>query len=291
MKSMTGYGKYALDKDDYTISWEIKSVNSRFLDIIFKTPYYLLGEQPKWENTIRSIAKRGRIELYLNLTFKNPDFINLKFDQSQALAMLKELESMSKLTALSFKPDLNLFLTLSHLWKNKDQDIPLELKSDLIMSLKEALCIWDKSRTSEGANLSKDIANHLQYIQDLLLNLEDTIKTNVKNKFQELKKRVEQLLQDINITINEDKLLTELAIMADKLDVSEEISRLKSHLSAIEKIKNNQEVGRKLDFYLQECFREINTCGNKAQNSQISQIVVEVKATLEKVREQAQNLE
>lgn len=288
---MTGYGKFSLEKEDYSLSWELKSINTRFLDIIFKTPYFLTAEQPKWEKIIRKFAKRGRLEIYLSLTFKKPELLNLNFDQIQAKAMLGELQELAYSQNLSYTPDLNVLLSLPQLWKNKEQELSETLKKDLLLSLEEALKKWDESRIEEGINLKLKIQDYLKRLEKHLEDIEKIIKKNVQNHFEKLQNRAKELLADLEIAPNPERLLTELALLSDKLDVSEEITRLKSHLTAIKEIELEQEIGRKLDFYLQECFREINTCSNKAQNVEISKKSVEIKSLLEKIREQAQNLE
>ncbi len=291
MKSMTGYGKFSLEKEDYSLVWEIKSVNTRFLDINFKTPYFLTAEQPKWEKIIRKVAKRGRIEVYLSLVFKNPDLLNLSFDHAQARAMLQTLKSLAQSEGVNFVPEINTFLSLPHLWKNKEQEISPELQKDLTDSLEQTLILWDQSRQEEGQNLQQKITEYLKQMIGLLADIEEIIKENTQNHFCNLQNRVKELLKDLDTQPQQDRLLTELALLADRLDVSEEITRLKSHLQAIEKLEKEEEVGRKLDFYLQECFREINTCSNKVQNIEVSKRSVEIKGILEKIREQAQNLE
>ncbi|MDQ7032732.1 MAG: YicC/YloC family endoribonuclease [Desulfonauticus sp.] len=292
MKSMTGYGQYIFTSEQYAITWEIKSVNSRFLDIIFKTPHYLLQEQNHWEKIIKSKAKRGRIEVYLHISFTDPELCRTNLDKPQAIAMLKEIQALATSQSINFIPDLNRFFTLSHLWKHNDQSLPEQLILDLGQSLSQTLTVWDQSRITEGNNLKIDIEQNLASLKTLLQKIKLHLKDNVQIKFQALMQRINELVKHMDIKLNEDKIITELAFMTDKLDVSEELSRLNSHLQAIEELLNNTgEIGRKLDFYLQECFREITTCSNKSQHVEINRLAVEIKSVLEKIREQAQNLE
>jgi len=287
---MTGYGQASLDKPEYIITWEIKSVNSRFLDFIFKIPYFVHSEQLHWEKIVRSYALRGRIELYLKISIKDENLVNTCFEAAQAQKMIQELQEFAHHLNLEFQPDLNRFFLVAQLWKNQEQELPLQFKADLNLCLEKALQTWDKSREEEGKRLQETIFTYLQQIQKDLAQLEKAIKDNVQSKFAKLKTRIQAILGEIKHNC-EEPLLAELALMADKLDVSEEIARLYSHLRSIEELIPLSGIGKKLDFYLQECFREINTCTNKAQNVAVSQLGVNIKSNLEKLREQAQNLE
>jgi len=287
---MTGYGQFSIEKSEYILTWEIRSVNSRFLDLIFKVPHFVHSEQLKWEKIVRMYATRGRVELFLNINIRDVNMLDVGFDSLQARKMMQELQTFANDLGLIFKPDLNCFLKLSQLWKTQQQDLSEQLAEDLQSCLNMALQSWDKSRVQEGQQLKETIQDYLQNIMKDLELIEEELRDNIQIKFAKLKDRLKKLLDDLDVDI-EAQLLSEFAIMVDRLDVSEELTRLRSHLKAIFGLMEQPILGKKLDFYLQECFREINTCVNKAQNIKVSQLGVNIKSNLEKLREQAQNIE
>jgi len=291
-KSMTGFGQAQMQTEKWAISWEIKSVNSRFLDLKWKTPHSLNALQPEWERVVRDHALRGRVELYLNLQILDPSLLGLTFDRATAVAMLGQLANLAEETNTEFRPDLNRFLNLSNLWRDKGGEIDPALKEDLHKTLENALIDWDQSKLKEGIALAEDLKTRLSKLRDLVYKLEKLAADNAENRYAELKQRVDKLLQEYSIQTDESRMLQELALLADRLDVSEELTRLKSHLNSMQELVDKPgEIGRKLDFMLQETFREINTCSNKCHNIEMNRIAVDFKAELEKCREQAQNLE
>lgn len=290
--SMTGYGSEVLNTETWTISWEIKSVNSRYLDLKWRVPNTLYFLQGKWEKQLRSFATRGRVDISLNLRIHDPEVLGLTFDQTMAKAMLSQLESFSQSSGFDFTPDLNIFLKNPSMWQEDKKNISVQLKDDLEKSLTTALKSWNASRKNEGDLLLNDISERLTILKNLSFKLQELAQDNTQARFKDLKQRLGKLTEELSMEMDENRLLQELTIMADRLDVSEEITRLKAHLSSMEELLDKHtEIGRKLDFILQETFREINTCANKCQNTHMSRIAVDFKAELEKSREQTQNLE
>lgn len=290
--SMTGYGSEVLNTESWTISWEIKSVNSRYLDLKWRVPHTLYFMQGKWEKQLRSFASRGRVDISLNLRIHDPEVLGLTFDQTMAKAMLSQLKDFSQNSGFNFTPDLNIFLKNPSMWQEDKKNISAQLEDDLEKSLINALKNWNETRKNEGNLLLNDISERLSILNNLSLKLQDLAPDNTQSRFNDLKQRLGKLTEELSMEIDENRLLQELTIMADRLDVSEEITRLKAHLSSMEELLDKHaEIGRKLDFILQETFREINTCANKCQNTHMSRIAVDFKAELEKCREQTQNLE
>lgn len=290
--SMTGYGSKVLNTESWTISWEIKSVNSRYLDLKWRIPHTLYSLQGKWEKKIRSFASRGRVDISLNLRIHDPEILGITFDQTMAKAMLSQLDDFSQSSGFDFTPDLNLFLKSPSMWQEDKKNLSAQLEDDLEKSLINALKNWNESRKNEGDLLLNDISERLDILKNLSSKLQELAPDNTQLRFNDLKQRLGKLTEELSLEIDENRLLQELTIMADRLDVSEEITRLKAHLGSIEELLDiHVEIGRKLDFILQETFREINTCANKCQNTLMSRIAVDFKAELEKCREQTQNLE
>ncbi len=290
--SMTGYGSEVLNTESWTISWEIKSVNSRYLDLKWRIPHTLYFLQGKWEKKLRSFASRGRVDISLNLRIHDPEILGITFDQTMAKAMLSQLDDFSQSSGFDFTPDLNLFLKSPSMWQEDKTNLSAQLEDDLEKSLINALKSWNESRKNEGDLLLNDISERLDILKNLSSKLQELAPDNTQLRFNDLKQRLGKLTEELSLEIDENRLLQELTIMADRLDVSEEITRLKAHLGSIEELLDKHvEIGRKLDFILQEAFREINTCANKCQNTLMSRIAVDFKAELEKCREQTQNLE
>jgi len=290
--SMTGYGSASLEKARWSLNWEIKSVNSRHLDIKWKIPPALFHMQSRWEKTLRQYASRGRVEIYLDMRILDPDMLGLELDQAQAGAMLERLKDFASRTGHEFRPDLNVFLRMQSMWQEKPSSMDEGLLADLETCLTAALQDWNASRKAEGIQLAQDLQDRIRKLDSSLLQLEGLAAGNTSQRFQDLCTRVEKLLAEMDVEADENRLLQELGLMADRLDVSEEITRLKAHLHSMrEVLEKSGEMGRRLDFFLQETFREINTCANKCQNTEMSRIAVDFKTELEKCREQAQNLE
>ncbi len=291
-KSMTGYGRAGAQEEGWTLSWEIRSLNNRHLDLKWKIPPTLYAHQKEWENEVRGVANRGGVELFLGLKINNPELQSLSLDRTMAASMLQELERMASSTGISYSPDLNRLLNIPSLWKDSGGIDNPQLIESLTATLKMALADWDEARVREGMALEEDLRLRFARLAELVEEIRALASQTAGERFALLQERVGKLLSDSGVQVDPDRMLQELAVISDRIDVSEELTRLEIHLKGIDGYFNQAEpVGRKLDFMVQECFREINTCGNKSQNTSISQLVVTFKAELEKCREQIQNLE
>lgn len=291
-KSMTGYGRATAQEENWILTWEIRSLNNRHLDLKWKIPPTLYAHQKVWENEVKSMANRGGVELFLGLRITNPELQAVNLDTTQAAAMLAELGVLARSTGAAFTPDLNRLLTIPGLWKDAGSiDNPLLVQS-LTQTLRQALTDWDAARAREGKALEDDLRVRFARLAELVAEIRSLAGTTAQERFVLMQERVGKLVAETGVQIDPDRMLQELAIIADRVDVSEELTRLDIHLRGIDAyFRQSEPVGRKLDFMVQECFREINTCGNKCQNTAISQLVVTFKAELEKCREQIQNLE
>lgn len=291
-KSMTGYGRASAQEPGWMLSWEIRSLNNRHLDLKWKIPPTLYAHQKEWETVARSFAIRGGVELFLGLKILNPELQSINLDVNLATAMLRELSTLAQNTGAQFTPDLNRLMAIPSLWKESGTIDNPQLVQSLTQTLRQALTDWDATRQREGLALEEDLRVRFARLRELVIKIRELAGQTAQDRFALLQERVGKLLTENGVALDPDRMLQELAIIADRIDVSEELTRLDIHLQGIDGYFKQQEaVGRKLDFLVQECFREINTCGNKSQNTQISQLVVEFKAELEKCREQIQNLE
>jgi len=292
LKSMTGYGRASAQEDNWTLSWEIRSLNNRHLDLKWKIPPTLNAHQKAWENEVRAVAARGGVELFLGLKINNPELQSLSLDTTMAGSMLRELERLAASLGIAHTPDLSRLMAISALWKESGTIDNPQLVGSLTETLKKALSDWDEARVREGLALEEDLRVRFARLGELVIEIRALAALTAPERFAQLQERVGKLMAETGAQIDPDRMLQELATISDRVDVSEELTRLEIHLRGIDGyFRQTEPVGRKLDFMVQECFREINTCGNKSQNTSISQLVVTFKAELEKCREQIQNLE
>jgi uncharacterized protein (TIGR00255 family) len=292
IKSMTGYGTATIQDASCSQVWEIKSVNSKQLSLRWKLPHALSPMEHTWESEIRSVAIRGKVDVFLQLQFLQSDLLPISLNRLSAEAMICQLRDFAKDRGETFQPDFNRLLNIPGLWQESANSLDSRVMQPLQEGLHRVLHVWDASRIQEGKALQKDLLARLQEIHNRIGELETRAQDLSEQKFQSLQDRLQSLLEAQGLAVDTGSLWQEMAILADKLDVSEELVRLTTHITTLRHLlETEQGGGRKLDFYLQECFREITTCGNKAQDAQVSQLVVECKTELEKCREQVQNLE
>jgi len=289
---MTGYGKSRLENDAYTQVWEVRGVNGRFLDLKWRLPYFLRSQEAALERVVREAVARGRVEIHLEFTPTGSSPWKACLNKGLAGAMLDELEALARERETPFAPDFSRLLSVPQLWKEEAAEDDSELFSNLTEGLRQALVDFNQARAKEGQALAKDLLERFERL-DAWQKAIDALTPTVKaEKLEALVARITTVLEKAGMEPTQDRLLQETAILADRLDVSEEMTRLAGHLDRlIGLIRKGGEIGKRLDFLIQEAFREINTCGNKAQNLEISRLVVDFKAELEKCREQVQNIE
>ncbi|NCC23777.1 MAG: YicC family protein [Deltaproteobacteria bacterium] len=292
-RSMTGFGQAVEHSRSWSIRWEIKSVNGRHLDVKWKLPQALNGLQAELETILRRTANRGRVDVYLDLQLLDPELVEIRFDRVQAMAMVKGLrEFAGEAGERAWEPDPNVFLRIPSLWSESRKELDPGLRKDLLDWFGRAVNVWDESRIREGQALFEDMAARIEALKGLLVKIRYGAENSAQDRFEAMRIRVESMLDRFKVEMDDTRLVQELVIISDRVDVSEELTRLEVHLTEIDRtMKAGGELGRRLDFLLQECFREINTCGNKIQSQDVGVMVVEFKTGLEKIREQVQNLE
>ncbi len=292
IRSMTGYGHSSINGSGWNASWEIKSLNSKYLDIKWRTPQRLLGLQTEWESTLRSQAARGRVDAWLDLQIQDREFVDLNLNEALVARMLDDLNNLAKKENIPFHPDLSRLLNLPQVW-NEGKDISPEIAQGIQETLEKCLEDWNRSREVEGRKMAEDIASRLHSLREMIQRMRDMARENEKNRTAALQNKLEKTLHRFELgEVDETRLYQELAIISDRVDVSEELTRLETHIEEMDKLlRGSGEIGRKLDFLLQEGFREINTCSNKCQDGSMNRLAVDLKTELEKCREQAQNLE
>ena len=292
LKSMTGFGRCCLDEAGMVQTWEIRSVNNRFLDVKWRLPPLARGMEDSLDKVVRQHASRGRLDITLSLVVNRADLAAVNFSFPQATAMLDKLAEFAEEQDLSFEPDLNRFLSLPFLWEDTNTENYDELLHILSQGLKVALEDWNEARAREGKALERDLMERILRMQEWVEHIKEQAPALKEERFNALRERLDEMLARYSLELEESRFLQEITILSDKMDVSEELTRLASHLELLtELLAQGVDAGRRLDFAVQECFREITTCGNKVQDAQVQRLVVDFKNELEKCREQVQNLE
>ena len=292
LKSMTGFGRALLEDSGIYQAWEIRSVNSRNLDIKWRLPYRVRSLEPIWEKLVRQQSFRGRLEISLDLSISRADVPPVRLNRTLAEEMLAEISEFAESINEDFSPDLNRLISISSIWEDQTLEPGDEIAELLEQGLLSALDDWNDSRIREAKALEMDITSRILRMQERVNNIEARAPEIKQDRFDQLRERIDQVLENHRMELEEGRFLQEIAILADKLDVSEELTRLNSHLELLrDLLEEGADAGRRLDFTIQECFREITTCGNKIQDAQIQHLVVDFKNELEKCREQVQNLE
>lgn len=292
LRSMTGFGRCFVEDARVSQQWEVRSVNGRHLDIKWRLPALARYLEPALEKVARRCAMRGRVEIALSLQFAPGASPKPAFDSQQASAMLERLRGLSTERGEEFAPDYSRLLLIPALWGEPQIDEAEDLSALLEQGLAAALEDWNESRAAEGEKLGRDLESRIMRMREWVAALGEAAPAVREEHIQRLRERLTGALAQSGLDLPEDRFLQEVVLLADRLDVSEELTRLDAHLERLlQLVRDGRDAGRKLDFTLQECFREINTCGNKIQDAELSRIVVDFKNELEKCREQAQNLE
>ncbi len=295
IKSMTAFGRGYREGERRDITVEIKSVNSRFFDCNVKMPRAYLALEEKIKSHIKQNAvARAKIDVFITVQNRSGASGELSVDTELARSYLAALRGLS--TDLDVKDDVTVS-TLVRLnpeilrSANPEEDMDAAW-AELLPVIDEAIAGYTAMRTAEGAKLEADIKAKLEQVRAYsdevaAISREDTVGYRDK-----LETRIRSILGDFEVAVDEQRLLTECAVWADKIAIDEELVRLRSHFDAFYNIAALKEPsGRKLDFLMQELNRETNTIGSKANNARIARIVVDMKGELEKIREQVQNIE
>ncbi len=291
LRSMTGFGRCFLEDAERTQVWEIRSVNGRHLDIRWRLPASVRPFEAALERVVKAHASRGRLEISLHLDERDYGQ-SASFNEDLADAMLEKISVFAAARGDEFMPDYTRLLGLSFLWDEGLPEEDDELGESLEQGLLAALADWNESRGMEGAALEKDLLARILHMEEWVARIAERAPAIKEERFTTVRARLEEVLEGHGLELEEGRFLQEIVLLADKLDVSEELTRLNSHLGRLRELPAlGRDAGRKLDFILQECFREVSTCGNKIQDVQVSRLVVDLKNELEKCREQVQNLE
>ena len=290
--SMTGFGRGEYKDDNYQFLVECKTINHKYADINIRLPRKLSFLEDKARILVKDYIKRGRVDLYIKLDLLGSEDVNLKFDEelaTQYVSILKQIKD--KFDLVDDISVMNIAKFPDVIKTEEKEDDEDKLWSMLKVALENALLKLKEMRSEEGKKLAEDIQNRCDLLKNYIEDIEKYSYNVVIDYKEKLKNRISDMLEDPSI-IDESRLAQEVAIYADKSSITEEIVRFKSH---IEQLKNtvvkNESIGTKIDFLIQEMNRETNTIGSKSSDLNITNLVVEVKSELEKIREQIQNIE
>ena len=293
MFSMTGYGRATAENTLCSITIEMKSINNRYLDIYVRMPRQIMRLEEKVKDMIKQEIQRGKLDVFVTLILK--DGVDKKLTLNRRLAeeyitIAREVENRFSLSGGIRTMDLLKFPDVIAVAENEfDEQEILEL---LNTATRQALSEMVEMRKKEGQALSKDISARCKILSENILHIESFADTLEEEYQEKLMEKMTVLLQKMSQNIDEQRIIQEAAILADRSSITEEIIRFKSHIAQLlDSLEKSEPIGRKLDFIIQEMNREVNTIGSKSDKINILDKVVMLKSELEKIREQVQNIE
>lgn len=293
MKSMTGYGKGITANELVEITAEVRSLNSKALKVRFSIPRLFNPLINQLNSLISTYVKRGDLELHVKYR-TSPDFqVPVSVNYSEGLAYIRAAERLGALSGKEITVSLKDLLSIPEVFQKEEIDVE-PFKEPLLEAVEKALLELDSARKSEGEKLKAFFEEHLSVIEETVGELEKSVSEIERKLFEKLKEKVKKLLEGEEIPEEfEKRVELEVALLAEKQDVSEEISRLKAHVKRFREIMEieNEPIGKTLDFLCQEMHREINTLGNKVKEIDITEPVLRVKTEIARIKEQVQNVE
>lgn len=298
VKSMTGFGRGTFEEENFSVTVEIKSVNHRYNEIAIRLPHFLNPLEDKIRKTILASISRGRVDVFVTARYTATGAVNVSVDKPLALAYHTALLEVGDAIGIT-SPNISDQAEILYLARCPDVITAKEGLFDcdgywpkIKQAVDQAVGALVSMREAEGKNIVGDFYKRLDLIEQHVLAIEKRSPLAVAEYQAKLTERLDALLADKKISADPDRVLQEVAIFADRVSITEEIVRLKSHIRQFRLIlESAQPVGRKLDFLVQEFNREANTIGSKANDFELAKTVVEVKAEIEKIREQIQNIE
>lgn len=292
--SMTGFGRGEASLDEQKITIEIKSVNNRFCDIQIRQPRLLAALESRTRDKISQSLSRGKIDLFINFEDKRADSIKVLTDINLAEAYVAAFREIADSTSIPEGLNAALIGRMNDVMRVESGKVDEESVWQLLeQALEQALDNILLMRRQEGSKLVDDITSKLALLEKMLEQIAERAPTVPAEYRIKLTQRLQDLLEDkTGAFYDEQRLAAEIAVFADKCAIDEELVRLESHFVQMKQMLNETEpIGKKLDFLMQEINREVNTIGSKANDLQLTRLVVNMKSELEKIREQVQNLE
>ena len=291
MRSMTGFGKSQKINQNLELEIEVRSVNSRYLDLSVRLPNALSAFEMPVRERLKESVIRGKVTVYANLKKVTVSENGESLDYSKIQESYNQLKNVKELLNLDEDIKLSHLLSMGDLFEPDLENIDeAKLLSIILAALDQALDAFNKMRDIEGTYILQDMLKRNIHISELLEMVEKKSKLNKKQEFDRLLENVKNLIaQD---KIDQDRMNMEIALIADRVDITEECVRMHSHIKLFEgTLKQKGESGKKLNFILQEMLREANTMNSKTSDIEVSHNVIKIKEEIEKLREQAQNIE
>lgn len=293
MKSMTGFGSGTATKDGITCTVEIKTVNARFLDLFIRSPKQINPFESIIRGLVQDRITRGKVEVSVSIqdAGERPKTFTINSvlrKQIQELLVQEEFYDDPK------KVPLQAVNSISNEWiQQQDTPIAEDVLSEIVQeSTNQALDALITMRTVEGKHIEQDLLSRITTLENIIKSIDENKAGAVDAYREHIKGKIQEYLVSLEASISEDRFLQEIALLADKTDITEEIVRFRSHVVQLTNtLKMDEPIGRKLDFIIQEMNREVNTIGSKAMDITLTDHVVQLKCELEKVREQVQNIE
>ena len=290
---MTGFGRGEHSDGKRSITVEIKSVNHRYGDINVKMPRRYSFAEEAIKSTVKKYISRGKVDVSISVENLTEDDVTIRLNTMVAKQYLDNLNELRSQFDVYGDVSLQFLATLPDVMKAvPDVEDEEEIKKAILVPVQMAAENLDSMRKVEGEKLAEDLLMRGEMIRDYVSKIEERSPKVTVAYTEKLRERIKELIGN-NVTIPEDRILLEAAIFADKSSITEELVRLNSHMIQLRNIieKSNQPTGKKLDFLVQEMNREANTIGSKANDIEITSLMLEIKAEIEKIREQVQNIE
>jgi uncharacterized protein (TIGR00255 family) len=286
---MTGYGRSDEHNDQLVLTVEIRTINSRFLDFSPRLPKSLLPFEDEAYRIVKKRCERGRVSLTAKVEYLPGEKTGLTLNQDKLEEYMLVIKDIQKSSDRDDFPSMGDILRLPDIVVNGDQKDENELKTVFLSVLNKTISEVEVNRLSEGKNIKTDLSMRLELLIGLVGKIRKKSLSDRDDNMERLKQKIQVLVEDINL--DESRLYQEIAILAEKKDITEELVRLDSHIDLFTKYMNSKDSkGKKLNFLLQEMGREINTIGSKTDEIEISHLAVDMKDELEKIREQVQNI-
>ena len=291
VKSMTGYGRAVETVNGREFTVEIRSVNNRYLDCTVKLPRVLSFAEDTVKQAVKNTISRGKVDVYITQRSEGDADVKVTLNTAMAAGYVEAMRQMAQEFAIREDISVSLLSRMPDVFTVEKPEVDEEqLLSDMMQVVNAALANYDAMRAKEGEALKNDLSSRGNTIRSLVSQVEEGNGQTVIDYRTRLYNKLQEVLA--NTAIDESRILTEAAIFADKVAVDEETVRLRSHLEQMDSmLAAGGAMGRKLDFLLQEMNREANTIGSKCTDVRLARVVVDIKAELEKIREQTQNIE
>lgn len=290
MNSMTGFGRANLEKNSREYIVEIKSVNHKYNDISLKAPRSLMSIEDKIRKTVLSKISRGKVDIYITYLNFGAEGKNVVINNDLAKMYIKELQELARENNINSNIEVTEITKLPDVLNVQTNEDEEAVALEVIECLNLALDKFLKMRSSEGCKIAEDLKIRIKKVEENVEKISCYSTGLIEEYVVKLEGRVNEILR--TDVVDKNRLMQEIVIYADKCSVEEEITRLRSHIAQFEELlEKNEPVGKRLDFLIQEMNREVNTIGSKSGSLDITNCVIELKTTLEDIREQIQNIE